>query len=85
MDRFDFVVHADSFEEAIAKLIAEHNGDDCPCGLPQWGLYTAIETLREYGTMDGYLCMCLGPRSGYFNDVENELRRQQIWEEAHRG
>lgn len=71
--RFSFTVEADSFEDAIAKLVADYEGDDCPCGLPTWGVESAIEVIREHGTMEGFLCMCVGERSTYVDDVYTEL------------
>lgn len=69
MPRFCWVVEASSQEEALAKLIADANGDDCPCGLPQWGYASALEAIAEFGTMEGVLCMCIGERSEYEQEV----------------
>ncbi len=71
-ERFSFTVQADSFAEAISKLVADYNGQDCPCNLPQWGYYAALEAIEEYGTMEGVLCMCVGERSDYEEDIANE-------------
>jgi hypothetical protein len=70
--RFSFTVQADSEEEAIAKLVADQRGDDCPCNLPQWGYQSALDAIVEYGTMEGVLCMCIGERSEYEQEVADE-------------
>lgn len=33
-----YEVTADSEEEALDKLYAQDAGEDCSCGLPQWGV-----------------------------------------------
>ena len=70
--RFLFTVQADSFAEAISKLIADENGQDCPCNLPQWGYQSALDAIAEYGTMEGVLCMCVGERSDYEEEIADE-------------
>lgn len=46
-----YAVEADSPEEAIEKFYAEDAGDDCPCGLPQWGVEADAEGAE--------LCQCV--------------------------
>ncbi len=46
-----YEVQAANAEEAEAKLSAWYNGEDCPCGLPQWAEAAARE--------GGELCECV--------------------------
>ncbi len=38
-----YEVKAANAEEAEAKMAAWHNGEDCPCGFPQWAEQAAAE------------------------------------------
>lgn len=46
-----YEVEAETEEQAIEKFYAYDAGDDCPCGLPQWG-----EQASDAGDE---LCNCL--------------------------
>lgn len=54
-----YTVRARDEEEAEAKLQSYWFGDDCPCGLPQWGRDEA-RRLEEGGELAGdWLCECV--------------------------
>lgn len=63
------LIRATSDEDALAKLTAAIEGDDCPCGLPQWGLSTAEKLISMGANVDDYLCTCVGRYGDYERDL----------------